>query len=119
MLRSFAILFGIGFIIIGVLGFLPSFVEQENLFGIFRINFEHNVAHLAAGVLALLSGLASKFASKMYFTIAGVVFALLAVFGFMEKGEMLFEMIAINTAGNVLHAGIAAVFLLLGFGSSD
>lgn len=119
MLRLLAITFGMIFIIIGILGFLPAFVEQENLFGIFRVNFEHNVAHLAAGILAVLSGLASKFATKTYFIIAGVIFGMLAFFGFMEKSEMLFEMIAINTADNILHAGIAIVFLLLGLGSSD
>jgi hypothetical protein len=118
MLRLLAILFGIVFIVIGALGFFPNFVEQGNLLGIFRVNFEHNAAHIALGIIGVLSGLASSFASKTYFIIAGVVYALLAIFGFMEKSDMLFDMIAINTADNILHLALGAVFLLLGLGAS-
>lgn len=116
MLRTLAILFGIILLIVGVMGFLPTFVTNAKLFDVFRVNLEHNVANIAAGILALLCGLSSAFASKMFFIIGGVVFAFLALFGFMETDGMLFDMIAINTADNFLHAGIAAVSLLIGLG---
>ena len=115
MLRTFAILFGAVFILIGILGFLPAFVEQGLLLGIFRVNFEHNIAHFALGILGVLAGLSSIFAARTYFFIAGAAYGFLAILGFMEKSDMLFNMIAINTADNWLHAGLAAIFLFLGF----
>ncbi len=115
MLRTLSILFGSVFILLGVLGFLPAFTEQGLLLGIFRVNFEHNVAHLVLGILGVLAGLSSIFAARTYFFVAGAIFGLLAIFGFMEKSDMLFNMIAINTADNWLHTGLAAIFLFLGF----
>ncbi|MGA8165520.1 MAG: DUF4383 domain-containing protein [Waddliaceae bacterium] len=116
MLRTLAILFGIVFIIVGVLGFLPTFVINGKLFDLFQINFEHNILHLVSGVLALLCGLSSGFASKMFFIIFGVVYAFLAFLGFIQGEGMLFEMIAINPADNWFNAGVAALSLLIGFG---
>jgi len=116
MLRTLAILFGIVFIIVGVLGFLPTFVVDGKLFELFQINFEHNILHLVSGILALLCGLSSRFSSKIFFIIFGVVYAFLAALGFMQGEGVLFEMIAINMADNWLNAGVAALSLLIGFG---
>lgn len=116
MLRLIAILFGIFFIALGIAGFVPDYITSGKLFDIFRLNFEHNITHLATGIIALLCGISGLFASKMFFMIAGVVYAFLALFGFQIGEGMLFEMIAVNTADNILHAGIGATFLLIGFG---
>lgn len=116
MLRTLAILFGIVFVIAGVLGFIPSFVTSGKLFDIFRVNFEHNIVHLASGILAILCGLSGGFASKVFFIIFGIVYALLALFGFMQGEGKLFEMISINMADNYLHAGVAITSLLIGLG---
>ncbi len=118
MQRSLAILFGALFIIFGVLGFLPSLMVHGQLFGIFRLNFEHNAAHLILGILGVLAGLSSKIASKTYFILAGAIYAALAILGFLEKGDMLLHMIAVNTADNYLHAILGALFLAIGLRSS-
>lgn len=115
MLRTLAILFGIFFIAFGIMGYVPAYMTNGKLFDIFRLNFEHNAAHLATGVISLLCGLISGFASKMFFIIAGVIYAFLALFGFQIGEGMLFEMIAVNLADNILHAGIGGIFLLIGF----
>lgn len=116
MLRTLAIIFGAIFVAIGILGFIPAYVTDGKLFNIFLVNLEHNIAHLATGVIAILCGLSSGFASKMFFIIFGVVYAFLAVLGFMQGEGMLLDMIAINTADNFLNAGIAIISLLIGFG---
>ena len=116
MLRTLAILSGIVLTVVGVLGFIPEFVKDGKLLDIFRINFEHNVAHIASGILALLCGLSSSFASKIFFIIGGAVYALLAFMGIVQGHEMLFDMIAVNLASNYLHAAIAVLFLLIGLG---
>ena len=115
MLRTLAILSGIFFIALGIMGFVPAYMVNGKLFDIFRLNFEHNAAHLATGIISLLCGLISGFASKMFFIICGVVYAFLALFGFQVGDGMLFDMIAVNFADNLLHAGIGALYLFIGF----
>ena len=115
MLRTLAIFFGLLFIAIGIMGFVPSYISNGKLFDIFLLNFEHNVAHLATGVISLLCGIISGFASKMFFIISGVVYVFLALLGFQLGEGMLFEMIAVNLPDNLLHVGVGGIFLLIGF----
>ncbi|HEY4832722.1 MAG TPA: DUF4383 domain-containing protein [Waddliaceae bacterium] len=117
MLRTLAIIFGLILAALGIIGFIPTYVTDGKLFNIFLVNLEGNVVHLASGIIAILCGLSSGFASKMFFIIFGVIYGFLAFLGFMQGHEgMLFDMIAVNMADNWLHAGIAAVSLLIGFG---
>src|SRR5438105_2647173 len=116
MLRTLSILFGLVLVAIGVMGFIPAYITEGKLLNIFEVNLEHNIVHLASGFIAILSGLSSGFAAKMFFIIFGVVYAFIAFFGFIQGPGMLFDMIAINTADNFLHTGIAAFCLLIGFG---
>jgi hypothetical protein len=52
----------------------------------------------------------------MYFRIFGLVYAAVAIMGFLKPGDtMLLGLISNNTADTWLHVGIAAVSLLLGF----
>lgn len=115
MLRTLAIIFGMFFIAIGIMGFVPAYMTNGKLFDIFRLNFEHNIAHLATGIISLLCGLISGFASKMFFITSGVVYVFLALLGFQIGEGMVFDMIAVNLADNILHAGVGAIFLLIGF----
>lgn len=115
MHRSLAVILGFIFLIVGVLGFFSAFSPGGKLLNIFAVNLEHNVVHLASGILAVLSGLTSRFAARAFFVIFGLVYAVVAVMGFMMGEGMLFNMIAINTADNYLHAVIAAFCLIIGF----
>jgi hypothetical protein len=57
MVKSAAILFGIVFLVIGILGFVPAATPANGmLLGIFHVNTAHNIAHLASGVVFLLCG---------------------------------------------------------------
>lgn len=115
MMRTLAIIFGMFFIAIGLMGFVPVYMTDGKLFGIFRFNFEHNIVHLSTGIISLLCGLISGFASKMFFIICGVVYVFLAILGFQVGEGMVLDMIAVNLADNILHACIGAIFLLIGF----
>lgn len=116
MLRTLAIIFGIILVVIGVMGFIPAYVTEGKLLNIFRINLEHNIVHIATGFIAFLCGLSGGFSSKMFFIIFGVVYSFIAVLGFMQGDGMLFDMIAINLADNILHLCIGISSLLIGFG---
>ena len=119
MVKPAAIIFGIVFLAIGILGFVPGVTTDMNgmpmLLGIFHVNTAHNVVHLLSGVAALLSGLASAGAARLYFRIFGLVYALVAVLGFVQGDSMLLGLISNNMADTWLHVGIAAVSLFLGF----
>lgn len=117
MVKTAAVLFGVVFILIGILGFVPGITKDEMLLGIFHVNAAHNVVHLLSGAAALFAGMTSFGASRMYFRIFGVVYGLVAVLGLMNMGQhtMLLGLISNNDAVTFLHIGIAAVSLLLGF----
>ena len=116
MAKTMAVLFGIVFLLFGILGFVPAVTKDEMLLGIFHVNTAHNVVHLLSGAVALFAGLTSVGASRVYFKIFGLVYAAVAVMGFLNPGDtMLLGLISNNTADTWLHVGIAAVSLLLGF----
>jgi hypothetical protein len=116
MVKTAAVLFGIVFLLIGILGFVPAVTKDEMLLGIFHVNTAHNVVHLLSGAVALFAGLTSVGASRVYFKIFGLVYAAVAVMGFLNPGDtMLLGLISNNMAVTWLHVGIAAVSLLLGF----
>ncbi len=47
-----SIIFGVVFLVIGVLGFVPQVMVGDNLFGLFRVNTVHNIVHLSTGIVA-------------------------------------------------------------------
>jgi hypothetical protein len=112
MLRIIAILFGIGFIFAGVAGFLPQFISDGLLFGLFEVNTMHNIVHLVSGVLAIMAATSYKYA-KLYFQIFGVIYAIVAIVGFWKGGDL--YIMHMNMADNILHTGIAVIALYLGF----
>ena len=123
MVKSAAILFGIVFLAVGVLGFVPSVTTDVNgmpmLLGIFHVNAAHNFVHIASGVVFLLCGMAGAGPSRMFFKIFGLVYALVAVLGFIKGDGLLLGMISNNAATTWLHVGLSVVMLYLGFGTRD
>ena len=116
MVKTMAVLFGVIFLVVGILGFVPGATKNEMLLGIFHVNAAHNAVHLLSGAVALFCGMSSFAASRMYFRIFGVVYAAVAILGFLNPGDtMLLGLISNNTADTWLHVAIEAVSLLLGF----
>jgi hypothetical protein len=115
LLTRAAILFGIIFLIVGALGFVPAATPNEMLLGIFHVNAAHNVVHLLSGAVALICGLNGAGASRWYFRIFGLVYGLVAVLGFVQGDTHLLGLIANNQADVWLHVAISVVALILGF----
>jgi hypothetical protein len=115
MLKRIAIAFGVVFLLVGVLGFVPAVTRDGHLLGVFHVNPAHNVVHLLTGAVAIACGMTSAHASQLFFRIFGVVYGLVAVLGFFMGDQPLLGIIANNRADAWLHTGIAAVSLFLGF----
>ena len=115
MLKTAAIIFGLFFLVAGIGGFLPALAPDGMLFGLFMVGPVHNCIHLASGAAALLCAFAG--ASRKYFQIFGVVYALVAIIGFFYGDTPLLGMVEHNKADIGLHIAIAAVSLILGFGA--
>ena len=115
MVKTAAVLFGVVFLLVGILGFVPAVTKDQMLLGIFHVNAAHNCVHLLSGVVALFAGMTSAGAARWYFRIFGLVYGLVAVMGFFVGDGMLLGLISNNAAVTWLHVGIAAVSLILGF----
>ncbi len=119
MVKTAAILFGVVFLFIGILGFVPAATPANGmLLGIFHVNTAHNIVHLASGVVFLLCGMDGVGASRIFFRIFGVVYALVAVLGFYYGDQPLLGLISNNTADTWLHVMLAVLMLYLGFVAS-
>jgi hypothetical protein len=114
-LKTIAIVFGIVFAAVGLLGFVPALNPGGKLLGIFDVNAAHNIVHLATGIIALAVGFASDRASKIFFQVFGIVYAAVAALGFFYGDALLLGIVSNNLADTWLHVVIAVIALYLGF----
>jgi hypothetical protein len=104
-----ALMVAAGFLVIGVLGFIPGVTTDGKLFGVFAVSGLHNVLHLLSGFVGF--ALARTYAaSRAYFLGGGLVYLALWLHGlFMVSG-----LLPINGADNWLHFGLGLGMVLLG-----
>lgn len=119
MIKTLANVFGWVFLLIGILGFVPGVTNDGMLLGIFHVDAIHNIVHLLSGALALYAGMQSGMAAQTYFRIFGVVYALVAILGFVAGDGKVLGIMANNSADNWLHVVIALVALYAGFMAKD
>ena len=118
LVQRAAQLFGWGFVIVGVLGFLVTGASMEDdpllaprLLGLFPLNVMHNVVHLVLGVWGLASA-PSFAASKAYAIGAGAIYLVLAVLGVFSPS--MFGMVPIGGNDIWLHLLFGLPLLLIG-----
>lgn len=122
MLKRAAVIFGIVFVVVGFLGFIPGVttyapdVQHARLLGVFAVDTMHNMMHVLTGAVAIWMGLTGQFASRNYFRACGIFYAVLAFLGYGYGDAPLFGMMADNLADAALNTMIALMALFLGFG---
>jgi hypothetical protein len=119
--RTVALVFGIVFLLVGLLGFVPALTPGGALLGLFMVNGLHSIVHLLFGVL----GIAAAFTgySRLYNKAGGVIYLVLAVIGFiallgvsaLAPNGMLLGLVMINMADNFLHLVLGLVLAYVGF----
>lgn len=118
-LQKLAGVFGVIFILGGVLGFItPGGMEMSMepatslLLGIFPVNLLHNIVHLLFGIWGLVAA-RTWTGSKSYFTGAGVIYAVLTVVGFISPTG--FGLVPLGGNDIWLHVVLAVVMLAIGY----
>lgn len=115
MARTIAILIGVIFILVGLIGFLPF---ARNLMGA-HLSAAHNLIHLVSGAISLYIGLkCSLSAAKTFGLIFGAVYLLLGVAGFLfGTGDMRMIIIVsgrleLGTMDHIIHVVIGGLYLI-------
>ncbi|MDQ3235258.1 MAG: DUF4383 domain-containing protein [Pseudobdellovibrionaceae bacterium] len=126
--KNFALIAGIVYLAVGVLGFVPAFrmmppghaphLAMEGsygyLFGLFPINVLHNIVHMAVGIWGLMAY--RNFASaRGYAKSLAVVYGILAVMGLIPGLNVLGGYLPLFGHDVWLHALTAAVAAYFGF----
>ncbi len=85
MAKTLGMLFGIVFLGVGILGFVPGVTSDVNgmpmLLGIFHVNTAHNLVHIVSGAIFLFAAMSGAGAARLWFQIFGVIYAIVAVLG--------------------------------------
>lgn len=117
MAKTLGMLFGIVFLAIGILGFVPGITKDEMLLGIFHVNAVHSIVHIVSGAIFLFASMAGAGPARLWFQLFGVIYAIVAVLGFMNGDKPILGLISSSMNNTWLHVVLAVVMLAIGFGT--
>jgi hypothetical protein len=110
MAKTLSKVFGVVFLVIGVLGFF-----NDPLLGLFEVDTVHNIAHIVLGLVLLAAPGVGALRG------VAVVYLVLAVLGFLMvdgDGELL-GLVHVNAADNWLHLVLAVLLFGASFAHAD
>lgn len=117
MAKTFGWIFGVIFVVIGILGFFSNPIIGEG--ALFETDLTHNLIHLIIGLVLLFVASKGEGASSLWLKIFGVVYLLIAVVGFfsvdMSGAGSFFGVFSLNSADNWLHLIVGVLLLIGGF----
>ena len=125
--RYFALIFGIIYTIVGILGFIPGAMTMAhgghqmtvnsgygNLLGLFPVNILHTLVHLGLGIWGLFA-YRQYTASRNYARTLTVIFAVLTIMGLIPGLNTVFGLIPLYGNDIWLHAVTAIVAAYFGW----
>jgi hypothetical protein len=130
--RTFALLFGIVFLAVGVAGFIPGITTPPHaghpdlavdanygqVLGLFPVNILHNIVHILFGLWGLLA-YKSLAASKGYAKGVAIIYAVLTVAGLIPGLNTMFGLVPLFGNDIWLHALLALVAAYFGWMHRD
>ncbi len=120
-----ALLTGVVFALVGILGFIPGITtkygdlsfaghqSEAHLLGLFQISILHNVVHLLFGVAGIAAA-RTVGAARGFLIGGGVIYLVLAVYGFVISQNSPANFVPVNPADNLLHAVLGVGMLAAG-----
>lgn len=125
--RYFALVFGIIYVAVGILGFIPGALAPAvdapplavetlagRLLGLFPVNVLHTLFHLLVGIWGILA-YRSYGASRGYARSLAVIYGLLAILGLIPATSTLFGFAPLFGHDIWLHAGTAIIAAYFGW----
>jgi Domain of unknown function (DUF4383) len=121
--QTLAMLFGAGFLTVGILGFIPWITQDYSelefagsdsgaeLLGLFQVSILHNLVHVLLGIAGLALARTWE-GAQTYLLGAGLVYVALVVYGILVDQGSDANFVPLDTADDWLH-GVVAVALLL------
>ena len=122
MVRRVAMVFGVVFLVFGILGFVSpggmsmGVSSPGMILGLFPVNLLHNVVHILFGVWGLMAS-RSFTGAKMYAQVGGVIYIVLAICGWLIPDT--FGLLPNGGSDIWLHALLGIVLLGVGFTAKD
>ncbi len=130
--RTFALVFGVVFLLIGIAGFVPALVTPVHdghpdiavssgygqLFGLFPVNILHNIVHVVFGLWGL-AAYRSLSGAKLYARGVALIYAVLTVAGLIPGLHTMFGLTPLFGNDIWLHAALAAVAAYFGWVHRD
>ena len=117
--KTAALLVGIIFLLVGILGYFPNPIIGHSDDAIFHADSTHNMVHIISGVLFLIVAMASPASAGMFLKVFGIVYLVLGVYGLLTIGDSgtteLLGFLTVNGADNYLHIALGILIFLLGF----
>ncbi|MEU4247117.1 DUF4383 domain-containing protein [Amycolatopsis sp. NPDC026612] len=127
--RAAAMVFGVAFLLVGVLGFVPGitvdygalrFAGHESgaqLFGVFTVSVLHNLVHLLFGVLGVLAARGNG-GSRAFLMLGGGVYVLLWVFGLAMDRDSAANFLPLDNADDWLHLALGLAMIAAGIATT-
>jgi len=116
-MKGLALLFGLGFLVAGIAGFVPALCPDGKLFGLFAVDTMHNIVHIATGVLTFAFLAIGEGALRNFFRVFGLVYVGVAILGLIGGDKPVLGLMANNMGDVILHFVAGGAALLCGFAS--
>lgn len=124
--RIAALVVGIVFLVVGVMGFIPGLTtnydqmqfaghhSEAYLLGLFQVSILHNLVHLVFGVAGVAMARTAA-AARLFLVGGGVIYLVLWLYGLVVGYDSAANFVPLNDADNWLHLGLGIGMLALGF----
>ena len=116
--KTAAILIGLIFIAVGLLGYIDNPIVGTSDGAIFHADSVHNIVHIVSGALFLLVALAAPGSAGGFMKLFGLVYLAIGIIGFVQFGTSgmgkVLGFLHVNGADNFLHVALGIVIFLAG-----
>lgn len=123
--QELALLFGVGFLVVGVAGFIPGLTTHSDklsfaghgsgakLFDVFQISILHNLIHLLFGVAGIVLS-RTRETSRGFLVGGGLVYLVIFLYGLVTSDHSGANFVPLNAADDDLHAALGGSMLVFG-----